>query len=324
MERSEGGTATTTLRAVSIERGAVDIAVLTFESSEGTALPEAAPGSHIDLHLPGGLVRQYSLLTPLCTPSRHVVGVKRQADGRGGSVWLHDVLKVGDVLEASLPRNHFPLEQDAGETLLLAGGIGITPLYSMYERLRAQGRPVWLHYWCRSAEHALFHERLGDSPGVTVHLSTARAGGAWKSLAEVIDAMPARASVYCCGPQAMMDEVASRLQARPGVSLHLEHFHPVAVASPDAPDAAFEITLARSGKTFQVEPGQTILEVLKDASIDVEYSCEEGVCGACETKVIEGVPIHRDVVYSVADHQRRGTVMICCAGSRSRRLVLDL
>jgi tetrachlorobenzoquinone reductase len=328
MERSEGATRTTPqttpLRLVGVERGALDIAVLTFETLGKATLPEPVAGSHVDLHLPEGIVRQYSLLTPLCTPTRHVVGVKREPDGRGGSVWLHDVLKIGDVLEASTPRNHFPLDPYAVETVLLAGGIGITPIYAMYERLRGLGRSVRLHYWCQSARHALFYERLSAAPGVCLHFSGDKMGGRWKSLSSVIEQMGACDDVYCCGPQTMLDEVTSLLQARPDVSLHLEHFHPAAVTATDARDNGFEVFLARSGKVFDIPQGRTILEVLKDASVDVAYSCEEGVCGACETKLIEGVPIHRDVVYSAADHQRRGTIMICCAGSRSKRLVLDL
>ena len=324
-ERSEGGTQTSPFRLLGIDRGAVDIAVLTFETTGGTALPAAAPGAHVDLHLPGGMVRQYSLLTPLCTPSRLVVAVKRQAEGRGGSRALHDALKAGDVVEVSAPRNHFPLDPNAAHPVLLAGGIGITPLYAMYEQLRASGRPVQLHYWCRSAAHALFHDRLIDAPGVCLHFSNDKQAGPWKSLSSVLEDLPAGADVYCCGPQTMLSEASTLIAARPGVSLHLEHFHPAATTAPAADEETrFEVALARSGKTFEVRPGQTILEVLIDASVDVAYSCEEGVCGACETKLLEGVPIHRDVVHSVADHERRGTVMICCAGSRSKRLVLDL
>lgn len=324
MERSEGGEDTTPLRLVAIDRGAVDIAVLTFETMDGAVLPAATPGAHIDLHLPGGMVRQYSLLTPFCTPSRQVIAVKRQADGRGGSRALHDVSKVGDAVEASAPRNHFPLDLHAAHPVLLAGGIGITPLFAMYEHLRASGRSAQLHYWCRSAAHALFHDRLVDAPGVRLHFSGDKPRGAWQSLSSVVENLPAGADIYCCGPQTMMNEVSSLVEARRGVSLHLEHFHRVAVVAPADEAIGFEVTLARSGKTFAVQPGRTILDVLKDASVDVAYSCEEGVCGACETRLLDGVPIHRDAVYSVADHERRGTVMICCAGSRSKRLVLDL
>jgi ferredoxin-NADP reductase len=311
------------VRLTAITYGAIDIHLFEFRPLDGAPLPSVAPGAHVELHLPNGMVRPYSLLTPFCDATRCVVGVKRQADGRGGSRWLHDQMKVGEVLKLGVPRNHFPLNDGATETVLLAGGIGITPIHAMYEKLRALGKPVRLHYWCRSSEHALFEESLRGDPQATLHRSDARASGGCSPIAAVLDDLPAQANVYCCGPRRMLDEVQTRLQGRAGIQLHFEHFHAAPATNDDAGES-FELFLSRSGLTLPVPAGQTMLNVIRDAAVDVAYSCEEGVCGACETRVLAGTPLHKDTVYSEAEHARRGTVMICCSGSRSRRLVLDL
>jgi tetrachlorobenzoquinone reductase len=322
MEPSDG-TEHVAVRLSAIADGATDIKLFEFEPADGAPFPAAAPGAHVDLHLPNGMVRQYSLLTPRCTANRYVIGVKRQSDGRGGSRCLHEQVKVGDLLSMSAPRNHFALNDAPGLSVLLAGGIGITPIYAMYEHLLALGKPVRLHYWCRSPEHALFLDRLEQQANATIHCSDNKHAGSWLDLATVLADLPAHADVYCCGPQKMLDEATMRLSGRADIGLHVERFHPTVASEPDAV-AAFDVSLARRGLTFTVPAGRSILDVLREASIDLAYSCEEGVCGACETKVVAGLPIHRDSVYSAADHERRGTMMICCSGSRSERLVLDL
>jgi ferredoxin-NADP reductase len=311
-----GVNATTEVRLTAIAYGATEINLFEFTPEIGAALAEPIPGAHIDLQLPNGMLRQYSLVTPLCTPGKYVIGVKRQMDGRGGSRWIHEQLKVGDRIAISAPRNHFPLIDADVPTVLLAGGIGITPIYSMYDRLVAADRAARLHYWCRSPEHALFADRLRADDAAHLHHSR-------DTMRAVLADLPERANVYCCGPQSMLVEVTSRLADRPGIELHLEHFHAASTPAVDA-ESGFSVSLARSGVELRVQPGQTILEALLEASIDVPYSCEEGVCGACETKLISGTALHRDAVYSAADHERRGTIMVCCSRARSDCLVLDL
>ena len=311
--------------AVRLERNvpiAKDTRLLELASLQGP-LPPATPGAHIDVHLPGGGLRQYSLVTSLCSATRYVIAVKREATGRGGSVWLHDEARVGTELLIGGPRNNFELDETAEDTVLLAGGIGITPIYAMFERLQQLGRPVRLHYWSRSAEHALFRERLERNPDATlIHSSGDRS----VSAGDVLRMAPPRAEIYCCGPSRMLEECIATAP-RPQ-HLHVERFAAAAKdqCASEQQDgvAGFTVHLARKKRDIEVAAGETILNTLIAAGIDVAYSCEEGVCGACETKVLEGTPLHRDAVRSPEEHQQRKTFMICCSLSRESRLVLDI
>ncbi|WP_198969923.1 PDR/VanB family oxidoreductase [Xylophilus sp. ASV27] len=280
-----------------------------------------AVGAHVDLHLGNGCVRPYSVITALSSPKRYAVAVQRDAAGRGGAAWLHDSARVGQVLQIGAPRNHFAVAAGDGPVLLLAGGIGITPIYSMLEELERAGRAVRLHYWCRSPEHALFGAALQGRTGVSVHYSAD--GERACRLADALAAAPADAAIYCCGPARMLDELASLAAGR---AVHVERFAPAptAPAADAAPPDAYTVERARSQKRFTVQPRQTILEVLLAEGMDVLYSCGQGVRGACEVRVLDGVPVHADSVYAPADHARRWTMMICCSRSASPRLVLDL
>jgi ferredoxin-NADP reductase len=308
------------VRIAAMRYGAVDIVFLDLEPLEAAPLPGTEPGAHVDLHFGDGLVRQYSVVTPLSDGGRYVVAVKRDASGRGGSRWLHDHARAGQVLRMSPPRANFGLVQADRPTLLLAGGIGITPIYSMFEHLEASGRPVELHYWCRSAEHQVFRKALHGRRTVHLHYSTDGTDGVRPfGMAQALAAAPADADIYGCGPARMLDELKDIAAGR---ELHLERFAPASLAPSDGED--FTVELARSGGSFRVLKGQTILEVLLHEGVDVVYSCEQGVCGACEVKVLEGRPIHADSVDSPAGHERRKTMMICCSTSASERLVLDI
>jgi ferredoxin-NADP reductase len=318
---ARGGAATIAVRLASIVPIAKDALLLTL-APKGGVLPPATPGAHIDVHLPGGQLRQYSL----CSATAHVIAVKREATGRGGSIWLHDEARVGTELMIGHPRNNFELDERAEQTVLLAGGIGITPIYAMFERMQQLGRPVRLHYWSRSTEHALFRERLQGHPDATLHYASAHRA----SVAGVLRAAPPGAEIYCCGPSRMLDECIANA---PQLSkLHVERFTQAtpqgqhqATSAPQTDGAApFTVHLARKNRDVEVAAGATILNTLIAAGIDVPYSCEEGVCGACETRVLQGMPLHRDTVRSPEEHQRRGTVMICCSLSRGSRLVLDI
>jgi ferredoxin-NADP reductase len=309
------------VRLQAIRYGAEDIALYELQTLDAQPLPAVSAGAHVDVSLPNGLIRQYSLVTPLCDASRYVLGIKREANGRGGSQWLHDSAKVGMSLQISAPRNHFALSAKQSPVVLLAGGIGITPIYSMLHNLRAQGRAVHLHYWCRSAEHALFRDTLEGCADVSLHYSQDAAGPGF-GLDDALADLPADAEVYCCGPQRMIDTLDQRTPALGAARVHVERFQ--AAQAPTTADQAFTVVLARSGSEVSVTPGETILQALLDAGADVMYSCEQGICGACEVKVIDGQPVHCDTVRSADEHSRRNSMMICCSSSASARLVLDI
>ncbi|WCT73086.1 PDR/VanB family oxidoreductase [Sphingomonas naphthae] len=283
------------------------------------SLPPANPGAHVDVHLPGGLVRQYSLL-PATRRDRYAFAVKHETAGRGGSRFLHEQAQVGMPIAIGRPRDLFPLHEDAPRTVLIAGGIGITPVLSMLERLRALGRPVELHYWCREARAAPFADILGAGGDCHIHGSD---DPSRRSLEAVIADVPADAYLYCCGPQRMAAMFEALCADRPADQVRLERF------AADAPplsedDGAFEVSLARSGTIVRVEPGETMLEALIGAGVDILYSCEQGICGACETRVLAGEPDHRDSIRTAAAHDQLGTIMPCCSRAKSSTLVLDL
>lgn len=283
-------------------------------------LPAARAGAHIDLHLADGLVRQYSLISVEPQPTAYMVAVKRHAQSRGGSRYIHDELRPGDRLRISLPRNNFPLDEQAERTILIAGGIGITPIWCMVQRLAALGRPWQLHYACRSRVEAAFRRELEAFAPVRFHFDD-EAGGAVLDVAGIVAAAPAGAHVYCCGPLPMLTEFETATAAWPRPQVHVEYFTP---KQAPALDGGFVVELRRSGREIFVRPGQTILEAVRAAGVQAPSSCEAGMCGTCETRVISGIPDHRDQWLSADEHAANKTVMICCAGCRSDRLVLDL
>jgi vanillate O-demethylase ferredoxin subunit len=268
--------------------------------------------------LPDERLRQYSLVTPLCSASSYVVAVKREEGGRGGSLWLHDQARVGAEFRVSAPRNNFELREDAADTLLLAGGIGITPIYPMFARLQALGRRVRLHYWSRSPEHTLFLDDLRNHRDVTLHHSSADRA----TVADVLRTAGAGTEVYCCGPARMLSECTA--SAPFAERVHIERFGVSADQAPPKASAGFTVHLARKNIDVFVAPGETVLGALIEAGIDVAYSCEEGVCGACETKILSGAAIHQDSIRSPEEHDQRGTFMPCCSLARGDRLVLDI
>lgn len=291
----------------------------------GGALPPFDAGAHIDLHLPNGMVRSYSLINPQDERHRYVIAVQKDRVSRGGSTWLHDTLRVGDMIAISAPRNNFPLAEDAAPSLFIAGGIGITPLWCMIQRLVALGRPFALYYCVRTRREAAFCaalEALSDRPGAKIVFNfDGEPGGTMLDIASVIAAAPSDAHLYCCGPLPMLDAFEAATESAPRARVHVEYF--TAKEAPAA-EGGFTVVLAKTGRSFVIAPGKTILETLLDAGLDVASSCLEGVCGTCETKVLEGVPDHRDVVLTDAEREANKTMMICCSGSKTARLVLDL
>jgi ferredoxin-NADP reductase len=303
-----------------------DTNAYTFGRSDGAALPSYKAGAHIDVHLPNGLTRQFSLVRPAAAdPSRYVVGIKRDPASRGGTSYIFDQLKVGDTLKISVPRNNFPLADSAAPVVLIAGGIGITPIWCMAQELAAQGRPWTLYYSCRSRADMAFLAELEPNDGGRVHLHfDDEANGQFLDLAAAIAAAPPDAHFYCCGPTPMLGAFQAIAAGRPAGHVHLEYFAPKDDAAGSGHIGGFWVELARSGEEYYIPEGKKILEVLYAAGVDVDYSCELGICGACETRVISGVPEHHDSVLSEEDQASNTKVMICCAGSKTERLVLDL
>jgi len=306
----------------SIRLAARGINFYSIERPDGGVLPDAEPGAHITLRLPGGLERQYSLLQADASPTAYHIAVKREADGRGGSAWIHDELRVGMTLPVIAPRNHFPLVESASNTVLIAGGIGITPIYAMAQRLMQRGRPFELHYTVRSRADGVLLRELADWPNVHIRIGE-ESGGQPFPLARIVSSAPADAHLYCCGPKAMLAafEEAVAAAGRLPEQAHVEYFEPKFAA---ATEKSFTVELARSHRQFTVPEGKTILEVLMAAGIYVSHSCSEGVCGACETTVLSGIPDHRDSILSDEERAANATMMVCCSGAISEKLVLDL
>jgi vanillate O-demethylase ferredoxin subunit len=307
------------LHAIAFETAAVRL--IDLRDPDGGALPPFQPGAHVDLKLNGGLGRSYSLVGDPADGSRYLLGVQRDPQSRGGSRYLHDRARVGELVEVSPPANTFPLAEDAAVSVFIAGGIGITPILPMLDRLAALGRPFVLYYGVRDRNTLPFRSRLAGR-GDRVRTAFSREpGGRRLDIAAIVDAAPAEAELYCCGPRGMLDAFAKATAGRDPARIHVEHFSAV---EPAAVDGGFEVVLARSGRSVAVPPGRTILEALNAAGIEPKCSCVQGVCGTCETRVLDGVPDHRDVILTPGERADGGTMMICVSGAKTARLVLDL
>lgn len=310
-----------TLRVIEAEPAGKDTRRFRLVSAGGQRLPPAGAGSHINLLLPGGIIRSYSLLRGEPAPIEYAIAVRRETPGRGGSAFLHDQLSTGDQIEALPPQNGFPLVETAPHSVLIGGGIGVTPLIAMASRLRELGRPLTFHAAFRDEDHILLADELHSIGRVTIHLDS-RDGGPFP-IAAAIGSAPADAHLYCCGPAAMIDAfiASAREQGRHESVLHHEYF---AGARAALQEGSIIVELARTGRTIIVPPGKSILEAVREAGVPASSSCEQGTCGACETKVLAGVPDHFDAVLSPADRKSGKTMMICCSGALTERLVLDL
>jgi tetrachlorobenzoquinone reductase len=313
-------------KLTAIEDVARDTKLYTFRRVDGAPLPAYKPGAHIDLHLPNGLVRQFSLVVPAANPDSYTVGVKRDENSRGGSRYIIDQMKVGDQIKISAPRNNFPLIENADHVTLFAGGIGITPIWCMAQELAASKRSWKLYYACRSRADMAFLETLQKLDPAAVHLHFDDEAGGVLDMAAAVAATPANAHIYCCGPNPMLKAFEAATAGRARNLIHVEYFTPKeeAAAGQESKLGGFWVELARSGEEYFIPEGKKVLEVLFDAGVDVDYSCELGICGACETKVISGTPIHHDSVLSEEEQASNEKVMICCCGCATERLVLDM
>jgi tetrachlorobenzoquinone reductase len=296
--------------------------ILSYElcSTDGKELPAFTAGAHIELKLPNGLMRSYSLINSQSERHRYVIAVQKDRMSRGGSKWIHQNLRAGELLAINGPRNNFALDETSEKSIFIAGGIGVTPMLSMIERLSALGREWELIYCSRTRNSTPFVELLEKNSRTRFNFDQER-GGTMLDIAAVVKATPASGHLYCCGPAPMLEafEQATKDLARKQV--HVEYF---TATEPPATEGGFKVVLAKSGREVVVPAGKTILGALSDAGIDIPYSCAEGVCGTCETKVLEGVPDHRDRILTEAERASNRKMMICCSGSKSEKLVLDL
>jgi ferredoxin-NADP reductase len=309
------------------------IRMLRLRAEDGRALPGFAAGAHIrvKVSLPGRETgwRHYSLINfaternATNAPAEYVIAVRKEAEGRGGSRFMHEQLKEGDTLTIESPKNDFPLHTGPGGSVLVAGGIGITPLASMAARRRAEGASVRMHYAGRSRELMAFLPELQALLGDDLRVHADAETGAPLDIDALLDGVPAGDRLYVCGPKVMLDAVLARTQARGWEHdrVHFELFTEPVVEEGDQP---FEVELAQSGQRFTVPADQSILDCLIENGCDPMFDCKRGECGVCATPVLEGEIDHRDYVLT-AREKAEGTVMqICISRAKGARLVLDI
>ena len=314
------------VRVAARELLAPDIASFTLVREDGKPLPAYEPGAHIDVHVPGGWVRQYSLCEPVSANGHYLIGVLRDPRSRGGSAGLFDGLRVGQTLTIGLPRNHFVLKAGAGHSLLFAGGIGITPIVCMARQLAREGADFELHYCGRSLRQMAFVEPLRHAPFADrVRFYADDEGGREQlDLQAALGAPSPERHLYVCGPAGFMDHVlaAARVLGWPESQLHREYFTPAQAA--EGVDTAFELQVVGNPRVIPVAPGVTAAEALAEAGFDIPLSCAQGVCGTCITKVVEGIPDHRDSYFTDEERAKNDCFTPCCSRAKSGRLVIEL
>ena len=288
----------------------------------GCDLPKWTPGAHVDL-VAGGWRRKYSLCGEAAERATLSVTIQREEHGEGGSKHFHDAVRPGDVIHMAGPKNHFPLDESAESYVLVAGGIGITPILAMADRLRALGRPYRLHYCGASRRRMALLDRVIRDHGTAAMLHVKDEGTRMDMREALADIGPGR-QVYACGPDRMLEELQDLARDWPEGALHFEYFSTGGGGLDPEREHAFEVVLADSELTVTVPPDRTVHEVLTAAGIDVPKDCGEGLCGTCEARVIEGEVDHRDRVLSRAERAAGERMMTCCSRARGRRLVLAL
>lgn len=304
-----------------------DICLFEIEAADAAPLPAIEAGAHIDVHV-GGFVRQYSLLDdPSPAPGRYRIAVLRAATSRGGSEAMHAQLREQSKLRISAPRNNFPLHPDSPSSVLIAGGIGITPIMSMAAALHASGRRFSLHYCARSRDRMAFASDLQHSPFAhAVHLYLDDEPQSAFGSEVVLASQPPGAHLYVCGPQGFMEHVLSTARAAgwDESRLHYEYFRADAVAATSSGNRPFELIAARSAKRITVGEAETALQALTRCGIEVAFSCEQGVCGSCLTPVLEGAVDHRDSFLTSQEKSRNELFLPCCSRAHGEVLTVDL
>ncbi|WP_426454125.1 PDR/VanB family oxidoreductase [Acinetobacter sp. KB005] len=300
-----------------------NIAVMEFESATSATLPKVEAGAHIDVHLPNGMVRQYSLCQNPNDEGKFRLGILRDPESRGGSISAFDEIKDGMQIQVSEPKNLFPLLK-AKHSVLIGGGIGITPLITMAYQLAHEGTSFELHYCGASPENCAFVDEIKNgelAKYTTFHFKSE--GASHRAFFEsAIKDIDLESHIYTCGPVGFMDWVINLATTHdfPEQQIHKEYFQ----VETDTSGDSFEVVAERSGKIIMVEAGETILQALAKEGIDIEMSCEQGVCGTCMCDVIEGEPDHRDVYFTDEEKASNEQILVCCSRSKTPRLVLDI
>jgi ferredoxin-NADP reductase len=286
----------------------------------GEHLPAFSPGAHIDVQLEAGMTRSYSLINCASERTRYVIAVDCVPGGRGGSRWIHGNVRVGQAVSISVPRNRFPLETSATHSVLIAGGIGITPLLAMMRQLERLQKSWELHYCVRDINRAAFLTEMKRSHAhgrVTLHLSGAQGR---PNLDSIVRSAPAGTHFYCCGPTGMLQAFEQATACCEPRFVHTERF----TGEQAAVAGNFDLVLANCGRTLRVNAGETILERLILEGFDVPNSCREGVCGSCEVPLIAGKADHRDMILTAAEKAANTSIFVCCSGSLTQSLTLRL
>jgi vanillate O-demethylase ferredoxin subunit len=312
------------VRVLKREMQGRDILVLDLQASDTTPLPAFEAGSHVDVHLDGGLIRQYSLCGNPGQTSIYRIGVLKDPASRGGSIAVHEQMEEGRELCISPPRNLFALSAEAEYSILIGGGIGITPMIAMAYELQTRGAPFELHYCGRLEAHSAFVEELSIAPfadRVHKHFGEGRLRDRWDAGA-ALGQGKAGTHVYICGPTGFMEWIidSALVQGFAQENIHREFFQ----TEVDTSGAGFEVVAARTGKTLNVGAGQSIVAALAEVGIEIEMSCEQGICGTCVCDVLEGEPDHRDVYLTDEEKSANDQMLLCCSRARSKRLVLDV
>jgi len=317
------------LRVRSIEQITPTIKVFELVGQHGEQLPPFQAGAHIEVMVGGGSSRCYSLLNDPDERHRYIIAVLRERDGRGGSAWMHDRVRKGDRLPCRPPRNGFALNEAADRHILIAGGIGITPIMSMVHQLRRLDVPFVLHYCSRSAAATAYREVLADMLGAQVFFHH-DGGDASRGLdlARLLHDRPAGADVYVCGPRPMIEAAQKATRSWPTAAVHVELFspgEPPPTGRTLSMDTGFTVELARSKLTLEVPPDKSILAVLSEHGFTLPSVCREGWCGTCQVGVLGGEVDHRDDILDEAIKASHSVMQVCVSRARpGERLILDL
>lgn len=309
------------MRLVQARMLAPDVRLLRFAKANGTALPPQKPGDHVDVLLPNGYVNQYSLCGDPADAAHFTIAVKHLPAGRGGSAWLTRELEVGAIVPVSAPRNHFELEHGRAHTLLLAAGIGITPIVSMATALARRGESFSLHYSTRDPQNAPFARELREIAEGTrfVHHTGPKGGRTAFDARSVLAQHPAGTVVYCCGPQGYMEAVETAASHLPAEDLRFEAFAPL--QDDDFVPAPCHVQIASTGRRLEVPAQESLLQGLRREGFRIESKCESGTCGSCEIGYLSGKVIHRDRLLSTRARQSR---ILPCVSRTNTPVVLDL
>ena len=317
--------ATLSLKVNRIVQEAEDIRSFELVDPNGRLLPMFAAGAHLDVDLPNGVARQYSISSDPRDVDRYVVAVLREPESRGGSVHMHDNVREGDTLVVHGPRNNFPLSDKAAHHVLLAGGIGVTPLMAMARDLSARGESFEMHYCTRSPAKTAFMADIAASDfadRVRYHHDDGDPADGLDIAGLLREARPG-AHVYCCGPTGFMRACKDATGHWPVGAVHFEFFS-VDESVDRGANEAFRIRIASTGQVFDVPADRSIVDVLRAHGLDVDTMCEEGICGTCATVLLDGEPDHRDFVLDDEEKARGEFIMVCCSRARSPMLTLDL